>query len=184
MTAWLMEELDLAHAGADRLRALYWHRYGATLLGLMRHHGTQPRHFLHGTHDVEALRPGIVFDRAIRHMLRRLPGRKIVFTNGPEHYARAILRATGLDTLIDGVHAIEHSRYTPKPRLAGFLHLLRDHRLRASNCIMVEDTAENLRTAKQLGMRTVWVSRSAAHHAYVDLRLGSALQLPHALRLL
>lgn len=184
MTAWLVRELRLSHDEADRLRVHYWHRYGATLLGLMRHHGTQPRHFLHGTHDVEALRPGIVFDRAIRHMLRRLPGRKIVFTNGPEHYARAVLRATGLESLIEGVHAIEHSRYAPKPRLGGFLRLLREHRLTASRCIMVEDTADNLRTAKQLGMRTVWVSRSATHHPYVDLRVGSALELRRALRLL
>ena len=180
MTAWLMAELGLDHAAADHLRAHYWHRYGATLLGLMRHHGTRPAHFLHGTHDVEALRPGIVFDRAVRHMLRRLPGRKIVFTNGPLHYAEAVLQATGLDTLIDGVHAIEHSRYAPKPRRTGFLHLLRDFGLRPSRCIMVEDTAENLRTARRLGMRTVWISRSPAHHPYVDLRLPSVLQLPRA----
>ncbi|HEY9193720.1 MAG TPA: pyrimidine 5'-nucleotidase [Methyloversatilis sp.] len=184
MTAWLMAELDLDEADANRLRIHYWHRYGATLLGLMRHHGTQPRHFLHGTHDVEALRPGIVFERALRHVLRRLPGRKIVFTNGPLHYAEAVLDAMDMRPLFDSIHAIEHSRYTPKPRIAGFLRLLRDNRLTASRCIMVEDTAANLRTARQLGMRTVWISRSAAHHSYVDLRLSSALQLPRALRLL
>ncbi len=184
MTAWLMAELDLDETDANRLRIHYWHRYGATLLGLMRHHGTQPRHFLHGTHDVEALRPGIVFDRALRHVLRRLPGRKIVFTNGPLHYAEAVLDAMGMRPLFDSIHAIEHSRYAPKPRIAGFLRLLRDNRLTASRCIMVEDTAANLRTARQLGMRTVWISRSAAHHSYVDLRLSSALQLPRALRFL
>jgi putative hydrolase of the HAD superfamily len=184
MTAWLVAELGLDEAEADRLRVHYWHRYGATLLGLMRHHGTQPRHFLHGTHDVEALRPGVVFDRALTQTLRRLPGRKIVFTNGPLHYAEAVLDVMGIRRMFDAVHAIEHSRFVPKPRIGGFLRLLRDNRLTASRCIMVEDTAANLRTAKQLGMRTVWISRSAAHHAYVDLRLGSALQLPRALSLL
>ena len=184
MTAWLVAELGLGEAEADRLRVHYWHRYGATLLGLMRHHGTQPRHFLHGTHNVEALRPGVVFDRALTQTLRRLPGRKIVFTNGPLHYAEAVLDVMGIRRMFDAVHAIEHSRFVPKPRIGGFLRLLRDNRLTASRCIMVEDTAANLRTAKQLGMRTVWISRSAAHHAYVDLRLGSALQLPRALSLL
>jgi putative hydrolase of the HAD superfamily len=90
----------------------------------------------------------------------------------------------GVRRMFDAVHAIEHSRFVPKPRIGGFLRLLRDNRLTAARCIMVEDTAANLRTAKQLGMRTVWISRSAAHHAYVDLRLGSALQLPRALSLL
>lgn len=184
MTAWLVAELGLDEAEADRLRVHYWHRYGATLLGLMRHHGTQPRHFLHDTHDVEALRAGVVFDRALTQTLRRLPGRKIVFTNGPLHYAEAVLDVMGIRRMFDAVHAIEHSRFVPKPRIAGFLRLLRDNRLTASRCIMVEDTAANLRSAKQLGMRTVWISRSATHHAYVDLRLGSALQLPRALSLL
>jgi putative hydrolase of the HAD superfamily len=184
MTAWLVAELGLDEAEADRLRVHYWHRYGATLLGLMRHHGTQPRYFLHGTHDVEALRPGVVFDRALTQTLRRLPGRKIVFTNGPLHYAEAVLDVMGIRRMFDAVHAIEHSCFVPKPRIGSFLRLLRDNRLTASRCIMVEDTAANLRTAKQLGMRTVWISRSAAHHAYVDLRLGSALQLPRALNLL
>jgi putative hydrolase of the HAD superfamily len=183
MTAWLMTELGLDHAEADRLRMHYWHRYGATLLGLMRHHGTQPARFLHGTHDVAALRPGIVFERALRHMLERLPGRKIVFTNGPAHYAEAVLKVMGIRGHFDTVHAIEHARYAPKPRLAGFLRLLRDQRLTPSRCIMVEDTASNLRTAKQLGMRTVWISRRAAHHLYVDLRLTSVLHLRRALRL-
>lgn len=174
MTAWLVAELGLDEAEADRLRVHYWYRYGATLLGLMRHHGTQPRHFLHGTHDVEALRPGVVFDRALTQTLRRLPGRKIVFTNGPLHYAEAVLDVMGIRRMFDAVHAIEHSRFVPKPRIGGFLRLLRDNRLTASRCIMVEDTAANLRTAKQLGMRTVWISRSAAHHAYVDRSRNSA----------
>ncbi|MEN9868187.1 MAG: hypothetical protein RL748_3777, partial [Pseudomonadota bacterium] len=28
-------------------RQAYWHRYGATLLGMMKHHAVQPAHFLH-----------------------------------------------------------------------------------------------------------------------------------------
>ena len=184
MTAWLVQELALDHDSADRMREHYWQRYGATLLGMIRHHGTCPRRFLHGTHDVEALRPGIVFDRTLAHVLRRLPGRKIIFTNGPLHYAEAVLAVMGIRHMFDAVHAIERSRFTPKPRPAGFLRLLRDNHLAASRCIMVEDTADNLRTAKQLGMRTVWINRSRAHHSFVDLRIGSALQLDRALRLI
>jgi putative hydrolase of the HAD superfamily len=183
MTAWLMEEFRLDETAADQMRVRYWHRYGATLLGLMRHHGTLPHRFLHGTHDVEALRPGIVYDRPLRHVLRRLPGRKIVFTNGPAHYAEAVLSVMGMRDLFDAVHAIEHSRFKPKPRIAGFLHLLRDRRIDAARCIMVEDSADNLRTAKQLGMRTVWIHRGNAHHGFVDLRLGSSLHLRRALHL-
>ena len=41
----------------------------------------------------------------------------------------------------------------------------------------VEDSAENLRSAKRLGMKTVWISRSLRQPAYVDVRLPSVLDL-------
>jgi len=81
-----------------------------------------------------------------------------VYTNAPLHYARAVLKLLRVDDLFDDVFTIEHSRYRPKPQLAGFRRLLQKHRLRAAQCVMVEDSAENLQTAKRLGMRTVWVS--------------------------
>ena len=68
-------------------------------------------------------------------------------------------------------------RFHPKPGLKAFHHLLKDHRLQASRCILVEDSAENLRSAKRLGMKTVWISRSLRQPAYVDVRLPSVLDL-------
>ena len=47
--------------------------------------------------------------------------------------------------LFDDVFSIEHTRYRPKPDPAGFLRLLRRHRLRPARCVMVEDTLDNLR---------------------------------------
>ena len=47
--------------------------------------------------------------------------------------------------------------------------------------ILVEDSAENLKTAKRLGMRTVWISRATRAPAWVDLRLKSVLELPRRL---
>jgi putative hydrolase of the HAD superfamily len=40
---------DALQSGPDEAHQLnlhYWHRHGATLLGLMRHHGVKPAHFL------------------------------------------------------------------------------------------------------------------------------------------
>jgi putative hydrolase of the HAD superfamily len=42
----------------------------------------------------------------------------------------------------------------------------------------VDDMLENLRTAKRLGMATVWVSREKKSVPYVDLRVSSVTQLP------
>ena len=46
---------------------------------------------------------------------------------------------------------------------------------------MVEDDLDNLRTAKRLGMRTVWVTTSTKSPFYVDVRLQSVLQLRRVL---
>ena len=44
----------------DHLREHYWQRYGATLLGLVRHHGTDPEHFLHHTHQIPDLEARLI----------------------------------------------------------------------------------------------------------------------------
>lgn len=177
MTTYLMQHLELDEHAANRLRVDYWKRYGATLTGLMRHHGTDPRHFLHDTHQFPELQRMVVFDNALRHLLLRLPGKKIVFSNGPRHYAEAVLQIMGIRHFFADVFAVEQMRYHPKPKLRGFRHLLKDHRLDPARCILVEDSAENLRTAKRLGMTTVWISRSLRQPHYVDYRLPSVLSL-------
>lgn len=181
MTRYVMEQLALDEASANELRVRYWRRYGATLLGLVRHHGTDARHFLWHTHQFPRLHSMLVFERGLRDMLRRLPGRKIVFSNAPSHYSRAVLKALGIFDLFDDIYSVEQTRLRPKPAPFGFLRIVREHGLAPRGCIMVEDTLANLRTAKRLGMRTVWVSRAGKSPEFVDLRIRSVLQLRRAI---
>ncbi len=180
MTAYLQEHLQLSEDEANALRVDYWQRYGATLTGLMRHHGTDPDHFLWHTHQFPDLPSMVLRKPRLRHVLKVLPGRKVVFSNAPSQYAEAVLKLLQVDDLFDDVFAIEHSRYRPKPQAAGFRRLLRKHRLHASQCVMVEDSAENLQTAKRLGMRTVWVSDAPRVPVYVDVKIRDVLELPRA----
>lgn len=182
MTAYLVEHLQLSEEEASALRVSYWHRYGATLLGLMKHHGTDPEHFLWHTHQFPDLPRMLVYERALRAMLRRLPGRKIVFSNSPRHYAKAVLAAMRLRQSFDAVAAIQELRYQPKPSIKGFLHLIRSHGLVPNQCVLVEDSLENLLTARQLGMKTVWVSRRPRSPAWVDVRIESVLRLPRIMQ--
>ncbi len=163
---------------ANRIRQDYWRRYGATLLGLMRHHDTAPRHFLAETHQFPDLAHLVVFEPPLRHALRRLAGRKIVFSNGPRHYAEAVLDITGLRHEFDALYAVEDVRFQPKPSLAGFRRLLSAERLDPRRCIMVEDSLENLISAKRLGMKTVWVSTGLRQSPFVDVKISSVTQLP------
>lgn len=181
MTAYLQEHLQLTEEEAGNLRAHYWRHYGATLLGMMRHHGTDPEHFLRETHALPDLSAMVVYERGLAAMLRRLPGRKLVLSNAPRRYARAVLQMIGVESHFDAVHCIESTGYQPKPSLAAFHSLLRAHGLIASRCVMVEDSRENLRTAKRLGMKTVWVTREPRAPAYVDAKTISVLTLPRLL---
>jgi putative hydrolase of the HAD superfamily len=181
MTDYVARHLGLGKDEASALRQRYWQLYGATLLGLMRHHGADPHHFLWHTHQLPEPRRMIVFDRGLRAMLKRLPGRKIVFSNGPRRYAELVLDILGVSRCFEAVFAIEQSRFRPKPGIHGFLRLLKAHRLDPRRCVMVEDSLENLQTARRLGLRTVWISRSPRTAPFVDLRLKSVLELPRKL---
>ncbi len=178
-----MREYIERHLGVDeheatRIRLDYWRRYGATLTGLMRHHGTDPGHFLQETHRFPELERMVIFERGMQAMLRRLPGCKIVFSNAPQHYAEAVLRLAGIRREFDAVYPIERLRFKPKPALAGFLHLLRAEGLEPKRCIMVEDSLDNLITARRLGMKTVWVSAGLRRSPHVDVRIARITHLP------
>jgi len=181
MTAYLQRHLRLNEEDAGNLRAQYWRKYGATLLGMMRHHGTDPVHFLRETHAFPDLSGMVVYERGLAAMLRRLPGRKLVLSNAPREYALAVLQLMGVASHFDALHCIESTGYQPKPSLAAFRSLLRARGLIASRCIMVEDSRENLRPAKRLGMKTVWITREPRTPGYVDVKTASVLDLPRLL---
>lgn len=163
MTDYIVRELALSEADADALRRRYWQRYGATLLGLVRHHGVRPEHFLHHTHllpGLEARLRGHPHDAAA---LRRLPGRKYVLTNAPAAYARRVLAVLGLSRCFDGVIPIERMRMfghlRPKPDRRMFRALLAQLGVRAADAVLVEDTLNHQKAAYAVGLRTVWMLR-------------------------
>lgn len=182
MTAYVAAHTGLSRAEADALRLHYWQRYGTTLSGLQKHYGVDAEHFLHHTHQFAQLPQALRPMRALHAVLRQLPGRKILFTNAPSAYAHAVLRGLRIAHHFEGVIAIQHTAYRPKPHFAGYRQLLRQHRLAAANCIMVEDTRANLLSAKRLGMRTIWLNPRPWHGHGVDLALRELSELPRAVR--
>ena len=181
MTAYLQQQLGLDEQAASDLRMHYWKRYGATLTGMMKHHGTNPQHFLWLTHQFPELHRQVLREPRLRHVLKKLPGHKLLYSNAPEHYVHAVLKLLRISDLFDGVFAIEHARFRPKPEVAGFIRLLHKQHLHPARCIMVEDSAENLQTAKRLGMKTVLVGGAVRKPAFVDVKIGSVMELPRTL---
>jgi putative hydrolase of the HAD superfamily len=172
MNAYLAEVLaretgapvDPATVNEARLR--YWRRYGATLLGMMRHHGVRADEFLHHAHTFEHLPTMIRQERGLGRLLRRLPGRKILLTNAPQRYSRDVLRHLGLHRHFARHLAIEHMhvhrQLRPKPSTLMLRRLLAREKVAPSRAILVEDTIETLKAARTLGVRTVWVTQYLA----------------------
>lgn len=163
MTRYIEQHLAVDTEEANRLRRLYWARYGATLTGLVRHHGVDAAHFLAETHalpGMEAHLHGHAHDLAA---LARLPGRKFLLTNGPGAYAWRVLRAVGLDHAFEGVIALEQmamfGHLRPKPDRRMFRHVLARLQLRPTRCVLVEDSLMHQKAARSLGLRTVWIQR-------------------------
>ena len=178
INAYLRRHFGLDEAGANEMRRGFWLRYGTTLNGLMRHYGTDPRRFLAETHRFPELADMVVHENALRHALALLGGRKLVFSNAPRHYVEGVLRAIGVGRWFDAVYTIEDTRFRGKPAAHGFHLLLRKHDLDPHRCAFLDDSLDNLRTAKRLGMSTVWVSREKRRLSFVDLRVSSVLELP------
>lgn len=173
MNRYIMQSLGLNETDAQALRLHYWKRYGATLRGLVHHHGVDAADFLAKTHPLDELLAMLSWDSRLHQVLRHLPGRKYVLSNGPRRYVSEVLKHMELERYFMGVYAVEDSGFHPKPHRAAFRALLASERLEPTRCIMVEDSLGNLQTAKSLGMRTVWLSPRSRRPSYVDVRLRS-----------
>jgi len=162
MTAYVARVLGCDEATASRVRVDYWLRYGATLLGMIRHHGVDPADFLRAAHDFPELRDMVRVRRGLAAQLRRLPGRKILVTNAPQDYARAVLRVAGIERCFERVVAIEqmwvHGHLRPKPDRRMLRRLLVQARVAPARAVLVEDTVSHLKGYAGLGIGTAWVT--------------------------
>jgi putative hydrolase of the HAD superfamily len=188
MTQAVRQTLGVDADEANALRQKYWKRYGATAIGLARHHGVDLGHFLRRSHDfdVAAL---VRAERGLSSALRALPGRKVLITNAPLHYAKAVLRHLDLLRHFDSLWGIEemrmHGEFRPKPSPALLRYVLAREGVPAARAVLVEDTLDNLRSARAVGLRTVHVFHPGTpfsrvrfqRPAYVDLRVNSIRDL-------
>ncbi len=179
MTQYIMDKLDLDEQEAHQLRQHYWRIYGATLKGLMRHHGVDAYHFLKETHAFMDLPNMVVQVKRLRHMLQNLNGRKVIFTNAPRAYALRVLDILEIGDMFDLVFSVESTRFHAKPSVRGFEILLKSIKAEPQDCIMLEDNLPALMTAKRLGMRTIWVTKKLQKPNFVDYRVNSVLALTH-----
>ena len=108
-----MNLLDVDKFAADKMRAIYWEKYGTSLAGLMKNYKINPDDFLNNVHDIDfSVLPK---DLDLLDALNNLPGRKLVYTNGTVPYAREVLKYRGLLDVFSEIYGIEDATYVPKP---------------------------------------------------------------------
>lgn len=156
---YIAERFGLPYEEARRKQKAYFREYGTSLRGLMLEHDIDPIPFLDYVHDIDVtpVAPSPLLDQA----LARLPGRKLVYTNGSTRHAENILARLGIDRRIDGIFDIVAAGYVPKPDPAAYDSFVKQHGVDPSRAAMVEDIARNLAPAAALGMTTVWVRTDA-----------------------
>lgn len=175
MGSYIQRLLNCDPIEARRVQKAHFHEHGTTLAGLMAHHGVDPHDFLDDVHAIPLDR--IAPDARLAAGLARLPGRKIVFTNGDAPYARRVLNAIGISEHFAGLHDIHAAELRPKPDLHGYRLLLERFAIEPRRAVMVEDMAQNLKPAKMLGLTTVWVDNGSergnhGHHPdHVDFTI-------------
>jgi putative hydrolase of the HAD superfamily len=159
ITEFVMAQTGLAFEAARALQLRFLNDHGTTLAGMMGQYGIDPYHFLDAVHDVshDRLSP----DPRLRAALKRLPGRRLVFTNGSARHAERVLASLALSDLFDDVFHLEAADLTPKPRPGSYASLIRTHNVTPTTACFFEDNAKNLAPAAALGMVTVLVGPHA-----------------------
>ncbi len=159
MTEFMQRETGLPRAEARALQMRYLHEHGTTLAGLMAHHGIDPELFLDEVHDVslDALQP----DPELAEALARLPGRRLIFTNGDARHADRVLGRLGLQDQFEAVFHIASADYVPKPNPGTFQRMIKAHAVDPTRTAFFEDSERNLAPAATLGMTTVLVGAHA-----------------------
>jgi putative hydrolase of the HAD superfamily len=155
MAEFIAALLKIDTAEARRIQKSFFHEHGTTLRGLMTVHGIEPHGFLDYVHDID--HSPVAACPELATALQRLPGRKLVFTNGTSVHAEKVLERLGIKEMVDDVFDIVHCDFIPKPEREPYLKFVRRTGISPNRSAMFEDIARNLKLPHELGMTTVLV---------------------------
>ena len=159
ITLFLIELFGIDGLSARALHKHYYSRHGTTLRGLVEEHADEVERFLDFVHDIDRsiLKP----DPTLAREVARLPGRKLIFTNGSRNHAILTARQLGLDGLFEDPFDIVAAKLTPKPTEAAYDAFFECCGVEPRTAAMFEDVARNLAVPKAKGMTTILVTTKA-----------------------
>ena len=170
MKSFISKNLKVSLEEAYTIQKKYFINHGTTLRGLMLYHNIQPELFLNYVHDIDI--SNIKKNSLLNNQLKNYKGKKIIFTNGSYNHANNILKKIGLNKNIDHIYDIIEANYIPKPEISTYQKVIKKYSLKPLTTVMIDDLPNNLKTAKDLGMKTVLIKNNIFNsktYEYVDI---------------
>ncbi|HXF53523.1 MAG TPA: pyrimidine 5'-nucleotidase [Hyphomicrobiaceae bacterium] len=169
MSEFIAGQLNVPYDHARYLQKHYYRQFGTTLSGLMRVHRLDPRPFLDYVHDIDL--SALYEMPELAAAIERLPGRKLIFTNGSRRHAERVAEKLGLLHLFEAICDIEACGYVSKREAEAFARMIAAHDVAPQEAAMFEDVPLNLEVPHALGMTTVLVASDYIDHpAQAEIR--------------
>ena len=117
--------LKISEEEARVIQKDYYRRYGTSMRGMMTEHGVHADDYLAYVHQIDhsPLEPNPAMGAAIA----RLPGRKLILTNGSTDHAEAVLTRLGIGEHFEAVFDIIAADLEPKPAPQTYRKFLKRH---------------------------------------------------------
>lgn len=155
MSKFVSAHLNIDIKKATELQRKYYRQHGTTLRGLMDNHNVDPDHFLSEVHQLDYSIVGPNFK--LNRELKKLKGRKIIYTNANRQHANDVLIRLELTNVFDEIFDIKTANYIPKPEASPYEQIISEFNIDPITTIMFDDIAKNLVPAKNVGFSSVWI---------------------------
>ncbi|GGK18996.1 pyrimidine 5'-nucleotidase [Salinarimonas ramus] len=155
ITLYVANMFGIDGMSARALQKHYYLKYGTTLRALMTEHAIDPYAFMDFVHDIDHRH--IELNPVLGAAIERLPGRKLILTNGSRRHAEAVAGKLGILDHFEDVFDLADADFTPKPNREAYDIFLKRHAVDPARSAMFEDIAKNLRAPHDLGMTTTLV---------------------------
>ena len=155
MSKFVSAHLNIDIKKATELQRKYYRQHGTTLRGMMDNHNVDPDHFLSEVHQLDYSIVGPNFK--LNRELKKLKGRKIIYTNANRQHANDVLIRLELTNVFDEIFDIKTANYIPKPEASPYEQIISEFNIDPITTIMFDDIAKNLVPAKNVGFASVWI---------------------------
>jgi putative hydrolase of the HAD superfamily len=172
-------KLNLPVSEASTVRRGLFYQYGTTLRGLQAMYQVDVEEYLNFVHDVP-LDDYIGPDPALKTTLMAYPQQKVIFTNADRSHARRVLAKLGIESCFDKIIDLHDFQPYCKPMPEAFQAAFDLLEVKPEQCVLIDDTLNNLVTAKSFGMWTIWVTQKPPAPA-ADSQIPNLRDLPRVL---